>query len=225
MLLRLAATGTTIPPNETAYTHGPPHPRFAPRIISPGARLTTSLCLRTTFSLWWYGEPQLGEDEDGAALAECAAHLPRAFPRLRSLVWSVGENLSVPRIEPDMWRMTPGYVPSREKMEKALLAPLMGMRREMAEMREMVVAVPVGVFFELAEEARKAGRGSVGGDWEGQRHLERVWYPFEGAGPKGEGGEGECGFWIGPGSDIWDGDGKLHGAVAAWDREMRRRRD
>ncbi|KAK3897853.1 hypothetical protein C8A05DRAFT_38571 [Staphylotrichum tortipilum] len=185
-VLRLAATGTTIPPNEITYAHAPPHPRFSPRIISPGQHLTTSLCLRTTFSLWWYGEPQLGEDEDGETLAEYAAHLPRAFPRLRSLVWSVGENLSVPRVDPDSMRMTPGYVPTREKLESALLGPLMGMRREMAGLREMVVAVPVGIFFELAEEARKVERGSVGGEQEGERHLARVWYPFEGAGPDGE---------------------------------------
>ncbi|KAK3899208.1 hypothetical protein C8A05DRAFT_37189 [Staphylotrichum tortipilum] len=179
-VLRLAATGTTIPPNE--ITFGPPHPRFSPRIISPGQHLATSLCLRTTFSLWWYGEPQMGEDEDGQTLAEYATHLPRAFPRLRSLVWSVGENLSVPRVDPDSM-----HVPTREKLERALLGPLMGMRREMAEIREMVVAVPVGIFFELAEEARKAGRGSVGGEREWERHLERVWYPFEGAGPDGKG--------------------------------------
>ncbi len=212
-LLRLAAAAVSTTPS-------------SPRVLSPGQHLTTSLCLRTTFSLWWYGETQLGDGEDGAALVEYAALLPRAFPRLRSLVWSVGENLSVPRIVPDMMMSGSSVVPSREKLERGLLAPLLEMRRKVGEIEEMVVAVPVGVFFVMAEEAWKAGQGGVVGEREEEEHLARLWYPFEGASPggQGEGGEGEHGFWIGLGSDIWDGEGRLHGVVTAWKRETQRRR-
>ncbi|KAL2129117.1 hypothetical protein VTI74DRAFT_8207 [Chaetomium olivicolor] len=169
----------------------------APRLIGHGLQLITSLCLRTTFSLW-----SVFQDEDRAHFEEYTRLLPLAFPRLQRLEWSLGQNAFI--------QLNTAPQQLLGEFEDVLLRPLLKMRDGMAAMKECIVAVQMSLFFAFAELRRQkiaTGREYVAKE----KHLARLWYPFVAVSEQER--VVEKGFWIAFGSDIWDYDGALASVV------------
>ncbi|KAJ4289324.1 hypothetical protein N0V88_007075 [Collariella sp. IMI 366227] len=174
-----------------------------PRLIGPGFHLITSLFLRTSFSLWY----RAFEDEERTQFHKWLRLLPGAFPNLCRLEWALGPNVVVPD-----GRQTETLV---GEFEDILLRPLLRMSDEIGALGEMLVAVNIGLFFRLAElEGQRTIRGREYMVGEGEKHLARLWYPFDKV--PGEEREVNKGFWIAFGSDIWIR-GKPHQLVREWE--------